>query len=241
MSDKQPYVRSSFSEGATKLGLSILQTAKQPEKVFQHGRYFGIPGNTKLQKDCMDRILDTPKVQNLLANRPSQIWPDLEQMAAMPKGSLGWCVQRRLEKLGISFLVNQSQVPESQNIEDFVKTRGARLHEIHHTILGLPITVAGEAAATAFYASTGSMPFDIGILSSWMLRGAYAPSERRLIWDGIGFGIAVGQKVPELFSPRWEDGWERSIIDWHNELGITKLLKTSPFQDDFVNIYGLSL
>ena len=241
MSDKQPYVRSSFSEGATKLGLSILQTAKQPEKVFQHGRYFGIPGNTKLQQECMQRILATPKVQNLLANRPSSLWPDLDQMSAMPKGSLGWCVQRRLQKLGLSFLVNQSQVPESQEDLDFVISRSARLHEIHHTILGLPITVAGEAAATAFYASTGSMPYDIGILSSWMLRGAYAPSERRLIWDGIGFGIAVGQKLPELFSPRWEDGWERSIIDWHNELGLTKLLKTSPFQDDFVNIYGLSL
>lgn len=218
-----------------------MQTAKQPEKVFQHGRYFGIPGNTKLQQECMQRILATPKVQILLANRPSSLWPDLDQMSAMPKGSLGWCVQRRLQKLGLSFLVNQSQVPESQEDLDFVISRSARLHEIHHTILGLPITVAGEAAATAFYASTGSMPYDIGILSSWMLRGAYAPSERRLIWDGIGFGIAVGQKLPELFSPRWEDGWERSIIDWHNELGITKLLKTSPFQDDFVNIYGLSL
>ena len=218
-----------------------MQTAKQPEKVFQHGRYFAIPGNTKLQQECMQRILATPKVQNLLANRPSSLWPDLDQMSAMPKGSLGWCVQRRLQKLGLSFLVNQSQVPESQEDLDFVISRSARLHEIHHTILGLPITVAGEAAATAFYASTGSMPYDIGILSSWMLRGAYAPSERRLIWDGIGFGIAVGQKLPELFSPRWEDGWERSIIDWHNELGLTKLLKTSPFQDDFVNIYGLSL
>ena len=218
-----------------------MQTAKQPEKVFQHGRYFGIPGNTKLQQECMQRILATPKVQNLLANRPSSLWPDLDQMSATPKGSLGWCVQRRLQKLGLSFLVNQSQVPESQEDLDFVISRSARLHEIHHTILGLPITVAGEAAATAFYASTGSMPYDIGILSSWMLRGAYAPSERRLIWDGIGFGIAVGQKLPELFSPRWEDGWERSIIDWHNELGITELLKTSPFQDDFVNTYGLSL
>ena len=218
-----------------------MQTAKQPEKVFQHGRYFAIPGNTKLQQECMQRILATPKVQNLLANRPSSLWPDPDQMSAMPKGSLGWCVQRRLQKLGLSFLVNQSQVPESQEDLDFVISRSARLHEIHHTILGLPITVAGEAAATAFYASTGSMPYDIGILSSWMLRGAYAPSERRLIWDGIGFGIAVGQKLPELFSPRWEDGWERSIIDWHNELGLTKLLKTSPFQDDFVNIYGLSL
>ena len=242
MTSKQKhYVRSAFSDGATKLGLSILQTAKQPDKIFQHGRYFGIPGDTKLQKDILERALATPKIQTLLANRPSQLWPGLEQMAAMPKGSLGWCVHRRLEKLGISFLVNQSQVAEIQTDEEFVATRFARLHEIHHTILGLPITVAGEAAATAFYASTGSMPVQIGILSSWMLRGAYAPRERRLIWDAIGFGIAVGQKVSELFSPRWEDGWEKSIIDWQDELDITELLKTSPFQDEFANIYGLTL
>ena len=74
-----------------------------------------------------------------------------------------------------------------------------------------------------------------------MLRGAYEPGERRLIWDAIGFGIAVGQKVPELFSPRWEEGWEKSITDWQEELGISELLKTSPFQDEFETIYGLSL
>ena len=99
----------------------------------------------------------------------------------MPKGSLGWCVQRRLEKLVISFLVDQTQIPESQTDEEFAITRGIRLHDIHHTILGLPITVAGEATALAFYASTRSAPTDIGILTSWMLRGAYEPSERRLI------------------------------------------------------------
>lgn len=241
MSEQQQFVRSSFSKDATKLGVSILQTAKQPDKIFQHGRYFGIPGTTNLSKECADRILASPKVQTLVANRPSLTWPSLEQMAAMPIGSLGWCVQRRLEKLELSFLVDNSKIPESPTDMEYAVVRSVRLHEIHHTILGLPITVAGEAAATAFYASTGSMPFDIGILSSWMLRGAYAPSERRLIWDGIGFGIAVGQTVPELFSPRWEDGWERSIIDWQKELGITQLLKTSPFKDDFVNIYGLSL
>ena len=154
----------------------------------------------------MARILATPKVQTLLANRPSPLWPNLGQMASMPKGSLGWCIQRRLQKLGLSFLVNQSQVPESQKDEDYVIIRAARLQEIHHTILGLPITVVGEAAATAIYASTGSMPYDIGMMASWMLAGAYAPSERRLIWDAVGFGIEVGQTVPELFSPRWEDG-----------------------------------
>lgn len=238
MSEQKHYVRSSFSKSATKLVVSILQTAKQPEKIFQHGRYFAIPGQTKLEKDCIERVLATPKVQELLANRPSPLWPDLEQMAVMPKGSLGWCVHRRLEKLGLSFLVDQSLISESQTDEEFAITRFIRLHEIHHTILGLPITVAGEAAATAFYASTGSSPYHIGVLSSWMLRGAYEPNERRLIWDAIGFGIAVGLEVTELFSPRWEDGWERPIIDWQNELGINKLLMSSPFQEDLEDIYA---
>ena len=74
-----------------------------------------------------------------------------------------------------------------------------------------------------------------------MLRGAYEPSESRLIWDAIGFGNAVGQMVPDLFSSRWEEGWEKSITDWHDELGISELLKTSPFQDEFENIHGLQL
>ena len=71
-----------------------------------------------------------------------------------------------------------------------------------------------------------------------MLRGSYEPSERRLIWDGISFGIAVGKKVPELFSPRWEDGWEKSIIHWQSKLGISDLMKSSPFQEYLANFYN---
>ena len=90
MTSKQKhYVRSAFSDGAAKLGLSILQTAKQPDKIFQHGRYFGIPGDTKLQKDILERALATPKIQTLLANRPSELWPDLEQMPGRSRADAG--------------------------------------------------------------------------------------------------------------------------------------------------------
>ena len=61
--EQKHYARSSFSKGAAKLGISILQTAKQPERVFQHGRYFAIPGQTQLEKDVFERILAIPKVQ----------------------------------------------------------------------------------------------------------------------------------------------------------------------------------
>ena len=116
-STQKPFVRSSFSEGVTKLGISILQTAKQPERIGRCGRYLGIPGNSLVRKDVIARILATPAVQELLPNRPSPRWPDLEQMAAMPKGSLGWCLHRRQEKLGITVLVDKSQIPESQSDE----------------------------------------------------------------------------------------------------------------------------
>ena len=231
MTEQQKFVRSSFSEGATKLALSILQTAKQPDKALQHGKYFGVSGTTKLAKECLDRIIDTPEVQAIFDDKPSLTWPSSEEMANMPEGSLGRCVQQRMEELGIDFLVGDTRIPETPTDVEYGLIRASRLHEVHHTVLGLPITVAGEAAATAFYASTGSMPFDIGVMASWMLRGSYAPDERRLIWDGIGFGIDVGRIVPELFSPRWEEGWERPITEWQDELGLTELLKTSPFRD----------
>ena len=50
------------------------------------------------------------------------------------------------------FFIDQSQMSGSQADEKFVLTRAIRYHEIHHTILGLPITVAGEVAASAYYA-----------------------------------------------------------------------------------------
>ena len=117
-------VRSSFSEGVTKLGISILQKAKQPERIKRSGRYLGIAFNTKFQKEAIARILATPKARDLLADRPSLNWPDLEQMAAMPDGSLGWCEHRRLEKLGISFLIDQSKIPKSQTDQELVLARG---------------------------------------------------------------------------------------------------------------------
>ena len=234
------FIRPSFSKAITKLGLSILQNAKNPERTTSR-RYLGIPTETELQKERLSSFIDRPSVQDILTDRPSTQWPSREQMAAMPKGSLGWCVNRNFEHLGISFLVDQANIPESQTDEEYGLVRFIRLHDVHHTVLGLPITVAGEAAATTFYASTRSIPTDIAALSSWMLRSSYEPDESRLIWDAIGFGIAIGQVVPDLFSQRWEDGWERPMTEWQDELGISEILKTSPFRDEFETIYGISL
>ena len=238
---QQSFIRQSFSESITKLGLSILQTAKNPERIKRAGRYLGIPTQTELHKERVASFMDKPSVKEILTNRPSTQWPSREQMAAMPKMSLGWCVDRHLESLGLSFLVDQANIPETQTDEEYGLTRFFRLHDVHHTVLGLPITVAGEAAATAFYASTRSIPTDIATLSAWMLRSSYEPDERRLIWDAIGFGIEIGQVVPDLFSQRWEEGWERPMTDWQEELGITEILKKSPFRDEFETIYGLTL
>ena len=60
---EQQFVRSSLSKGAAKLALSILQTAKRPDKALQHGKYFGVSGTTKLSEECLERIMENPNVQ----------------------------------------------------------------------------------------------------------------------------------------------------------------------------------
>ncbi|QNJ25010.1 plastoquinone biosynthesis coenzyme/ Coq4 family protein [Synechococcus sp. SYN20] len=88
MTEQQGFVRSSFSKYASKLGISILQIAKQPEKIFQHGRYFGIPGNTKLQQECMERIMDTQRFRICLPIDLHQCDQILSKWPQCPKGAL---------------------------------------------------------------------------------------------------------------------------------------------------------
>lgn len=82
--------------------------------------------------------------------------------------------------------------PSSDSAEDYLNNRIAITHDIHHVILGVPITVAGEAATHAYYSCTREDPFYISILAMWLTHGLMAPEEHRTIWEAINFGSRVG-------------------------------------------------
>lgn len=222
--------RTELKEDAVKLAISILQSAKDPDHLFKHIKYLSIANKSELQQRGIKHLLEHPQLQPLIAERFAIPWPSLDEMSAMPRGSLGFCMQQRYRCLGINQL--KISPPTTDGEEDYIMHRMTICHELHHLVLGLPISVAGEAADSAYSSITKRMPLHVGLLATWLTHGLMEPEEHRMIWEGICFGARIGLDGPLLDAYRWEEGWERSLEEWRAELGLLPLLKHSPFQDE---------
>ena len=232
--------RTDLREDALKLGVSILQSAKDPEHILKHNKYFGTAFKWDLQKESFERFLTHPQIQPLVSEQFAVPWPSPDDMRAMPIGSLGFCMQRRRENLGIDALpaVNKEmeKIIKTSTKEEYLLRRIRSTHDIHHLVLGVDTSVAGEAAVSAYYAVSQQMPASIVPLATWMTHSFIEPSEHRRIWEGISFGTQVGLAGVFLEGCRWEEGWERPLEAWRSELGLVPLLEKSPFQDE-INRY----
>ena len=146
--------RTELREDALKLAVSILQSAKDPEHIRKHSKYFGTTFKWDLQKGSFEKFLSHPRIQSLVEERFAVPWPSFDEMSQMPIGSLGYCFQRRMNHLGIDVLpeVNNDveKIVKTGNREDYILRRIRRTHDIHHLVLGFDTSVAGEAAANAY-------------------------------------------------------------------------------------------
>jgi len=43
---------------------------------------------------------------------------------------------------------------------------------------------------------------------------------------------ALGRVSAPLLAQRWEEGWDRPLADWREQLGVTALVERSPFSSE---------
>ncbi len=228
--------RTELKEDALDLALGILQLARDPEHGFKHSRHFSPIFKWDLQKEWLKRFVTHPKLQPLVDEQFDVPWPSFDAMRAMPVGSLGFCAQQMFGQLGIDPLppVNKNlrKVAKTNENGDYLTRRIRSTHDIHHLVLGVDTSVAGEAAVQAYYAVSQRQPGVVAGLSALMTHSFIEPDEHRMIWEAISFGAQVGLAGVFLEGCRWEEGWERPLAEWRSELGLSRLLEKSPFQDE---------
>ena len=105
-------------------------------------------------------------------------------------------------------------------------------HDIHHTVLAIPVDVPGEAAGSAYYASALRQPASAAVLTAWIFHAFEVPEENERLWNGIRFGLEVARLGPTLLAMRWEEGWALPIADWRQRLGLVELLAATPFPEE---------
>jgi ubiquinone biosynthesis protein Coq4 len=118
-------------------------------------------------------------------------------------------------------------------------------HDLWHVIAGLPITMAGEAAANGLTTEQLRWPGSALLIAADLVHRVSDADPDDTDPDdanpnagegaavdvgvAIAYGLNLGATALPLLAQRWEEGWETPLPTWRDALGIRTLLRQSPF------------
>jgi ubiquinone biosynthesis protein Coq4 len=182
---------------------------------------------------CVRAIQYEPSSAQMLKEK--YVGPDynLDAMLKMPKGSLGWTFAKVLSTLGYD--PQFYDVPPSiEEDADYISLRILKTHDIHHIITGFSLDNFGELGVISVITAQTRFPsfLFIDLLSLFLgfftsdklyIEATNAEEQRKTLkykFDLISDGLTMGQSAKPLFPIKWEEGLERPLDEWREELNI---------------------
>lgn len=164
---------------------------------------------------------------------------DLEAMLKMSKGSLGWTYARVMSALGYDPQFYPAAPSSFETDGDYINFRVYKTHDIHHIITGYALDSLGELGVISV--SVGQFRYPAFLfLDLVALLLSFFTSDK--LYDEtlepvelnktlgykfrlISEGIEMGQAAKPLFSVKWEEGFERPLDEWRQELNIKPVME----------------
>jgi len=173
-----------------------------------------------------------PAIRPLLIERYWGAWPDLEVLLALPPDSLGGRYARWFGGAGLAPPPDPVLDAGTDADDLWLHQRVRHTHDLWHVVTGCPPTVPGEAALNAVNVMQLRWPGSAMLVGADLLHRCLAGggAETPDLGLAVAFGLQLGQVCGPLLAQRWEQGWERPLVDWQEQLGIRALLQSSPFR-----------
>ncbi len=178
--------------------------------------------------DCVRRFRALPGGAELMDGRYPPLQPDIEALRQLPKGSLGQRYAELITSLGYDpeFFRPRPVSSEAQ----WLTQRIATTHDIHHVVSGFGTGPQGETGVLAITAAQIGFPAYVLLTSAAGLASFRFQLERfEGISTAIGHGQAIARQAHCLALTRWEEGWDKPISQWRQELGINDPAEHEPY------------
>ncbi|PNF29001.1 Ubiquinone biosynthesis protein COQ4-like protein, mitochondrial [Cryptotermes secundus] len=180
-------------------------------------------GDTAI-KYMLQKMQSDNEGQEILRNRPriNSRTVDLEKLRQMPDGTLG--------RTYIKFLDSNKVTPDSrlpvQFVDDielaYVIQRYREVHDLFHTILGMPTNMLGEVTVKWVEAIQTRLPMCVGGALFGPLR-LYPKQRQKYVKYYLPWAIETGTNCKFLMNVFYEHRWEQPIKELHKELHIKAL------------------
>ncbi|WP_319421027.1 Coq4 family protein [Pleurocapsa sp. FMAR1] len=182
-------------------------TGETGDAAFGEIKFYGIGLNPALKDRLQDFVGYYPKI-------------DLEELAQLPEGTLGYEYAQHMKQHNIQPLEISPDLREEADLSPFA-LRYTVTHDIFHILLGFDTSYAGEMGVFGFtvgqnYSKMLKIVEPLVLLIFCVIR----PFQIKKIWECDRIGQALGKQAECLLTYRFEDNWARPIDNVRAELGL---------------------
>ena len=178
--------------------------------------------NSDLSNRMKEILLSDPQMQEMVEKRWQPQHKTLEELKALPQGTLGYLYANQLLSLGLSpddLLPKEPVVTD----DDYIELRLRQTHDIVHVLTGFGTNPVGEIGLQAFNLASYKAPLAALLIFGSIIR-VLKSSESIIDIDAllvaISKGFIIGEKSKLLVSQKLEEQWERNIEDLRREYNI---------------------
>lgn len=159
-----------------------------------------------------------PAIAQMLQERyfaPSIHW---DTLLSYPTDSLGYLYARAIKQENLD-----PEFYRSLKVEDdysYIALRLRQTHDLWHLVTGFGTDLAGEMGLQAFTLAQIHSPLAVTLMAAVTLFTLKTNGPLEAIVDSMQRGWNLGKQAKPFLGQKWEEGWEKPLSQWRQELGI---------------------
>jgi ubiquinone biosynthesis protein Coq4 len=175
--------------------------------------------DTPQMEAAVERMKADPAVGHLISEGYATPDYDLDELIKYPPGSLGHTYARLMGLHGF-----KSHFYPDRDIKsdaDYCIMRVRKTHDLHHVVTGFSMQGAGEAGVIGVTAYQFGYPAFVLIDLAAMALTFHQAQGFHDAFTDVGRGMKMGHECKPLLGVKWEEGWEKPVPRWREELRVT--------------------
>jgi ubiquinone biosynthesis protein COQ4 len=198
---------------------------KDPNNVFDLSDRFN---TSRAMQLCIQAIQQDHASSQLVKERYVGPPYDLESLLKLPKDSLGWTYAKVLSTLAYDPQFYRTPTAFNSDAE-YISFRVYKTHDLHHILTGFMLDNLGELGVISVTAAQTRFPAFLFLdIVSFLSNFFTAEKLYSDAFNLVSKGIEMGQAAKPLFPVKWEEGLDRPIAEWREELNIQPAM-TGPY------------
>ncbi len=199
----------------------LARDPRELDRVFQMRDSAADP---KMTTAVMNRLRREPGIEEAFTKRARLGSFTLEELRALPEGSLGRAYGTFMEANGLT----PDAIPhvDANGGPEYMRAHLYETHDLWHVVTGFGPDPAGEAGLQAVYAAQLPGMLPAALVSALLLNAAIERSSAKTKerFDAVARGWELGQRAKMLFGYPWRERFATPLEEVRRELGIDATL-----------------